>query len=205
MEERSTFRILPLSVELLDPWLDFFDGRAFADNPEWSHCYCTFYHKSGKPGASRITNRNLAIRLIREGGMKGYLGLDGEGRVVAWCNANDRSAFARLGETEARFGEAAGAEAGTAVESRVLSIVCFLVEKAYRGRGAASALLSRILSDAEADGYDAVEAYPNAEARTEAGNYHGPRALYEGAGFEIAEKGGRLVARRALAGRMAKA
>jgi GNAT superfamily N-acetyltransferase len=200
MEEKSPFRILPLSRELLDVWLDFFDGRAFADNPEWSHCYCTFYHKSGKPGASRITNRNLAIRLIREGRMKGYLGLDESGRAVAWCNANDSSAFARFGDTEARLGEAEAAG-----EGRVLSIVCFLVEKASRGRGAASALLSRILTDAAAAGYDAVEAYPNAEARTEAGNYHGPRALYEGAGFTTAEEGGRLVARKSLGGGGGKA
>ena len=79
MEELSPFRIVPLDRGLLGAWLDFFDGRAFADNPGWKHCYCTFYHKSGKPGGSRITNRNLAIRMIKEGSMSGYLALDEAG------------------------------------------------------------------------------------------------------------------------------
>ena len=186
MEELSSFRIVPLERGLLGAWLDFFDGRAFADNPGWKHCYCTFYHKAGKPGGSRITNRNLAIRMIKDGSMSGYLGLDEAGRVVAWCNANDRAAFARLDE------------AGAGDSAKVLAIVCFLVEKSWRGRGLATALLSRIIADAGDAGFAAVEAYPSGDDSTEAGNYHGPRALYEAAGFRIAEEGGRLAARKLL-------
>ncbi|MCX7027887.1 MAG: GNAT family N-acetyltransferase [Spirochaetes bacterium] len=191
MERNSPLRIVRLDAEGLDAWLDFFDHRAFADNPEWRHCYCTFYHKPepGKGAAGpRKSNRNRAIGLIQEGAMSGYLGLDETGRVVAWCNVNDRSAFARLGNSKAERG-------------RVLAIVCFLVEKGWRRRGAAAGLLSHVLDDAEAAGYEAVEAYPSGESRTDAGNYHGHRALYEKFGFEIHEDGGRLVARKALGSR----
>jgi GNAT superfamily N-acetyltransferase len=125
--------------------------------------------------------------MIREGTMAGYLGLDESGRAVAWCNANDRCAFARLEGSEAERG-------------KVLAVVCFVVEKAWRRRGAATALLSRVLDDAKAAGYEAVEAYPSAEARTDAGNYHGPRALYERLGFEVVQEGKRLVARKVLGG-----
>ena len=33
-----------LGPELLGAYLDFFDGQAFRDNPEWSACYCNFLH-----------------------------------------------------------------------------------------------------------------------------------------------------------------
>jgi GNAT superfamily N-acetyltransferase len=188
MEDHADLRIVRLGPELLGAWLDFFDGRAFSDNPDWKHCYCTFYHKPVRGSGvvcSRTTNRNRAIGMIRDGTMAGYLGLDEAGRAVAWCNANDRRSFARLEGSEVERG-------------RVLAVVCFVVEKAWRRRGAATALLSRVLDDAKAAGYMVVEAYPSAEARTEAGNYHGPRALYERLGFEVVEEGNRLVARKTL-------
>lgn len=30
----------PLGPSLLEDWLAFFDGDAFADHPEWGSCYC---------------------------------------------------------------------------------------------------------------------------------------------------------------------
>ncbi|MBL7137832.1 MAG: hypothetical protein ISS17_03550 [Bacteroidales bacterium] len=42
--------IRPLNPDLIFDWLDFFDNRAFTDNPFWKSCYCT--HQ-----ASRIVYR----------------------------------------------------------------------------------------------------------------------------------------------------
>lgn len=39
--------IKPLSLDLLDDWLYFFEKVGFADNPEWSGCYCRYYHFAG--------------------------------------------------------------------------------------------------------------------------------------------------------------
>ena len=39
--------IKALSLDLIDDFLYFFDEIAFTDNPEWSGCYCVFYHHNG--------------------------------------------------------------------------------------------------------------------------------------------------------------
>lgn len=86
MENAEILKIVPLASALLDVWLDFFDARAFSDNPEWRHCYCTFFHKSGPDGGEagpRMTNRKRAIRLIEEGRMRGYLALEEGERAMA--------------------------------------------------------------------------------------------------------------------------
>ncbi len=39
------YRVEKLKKEHLEKWLDFFDNRAFKDNPYWKSCYCTFFHQ----------------------------------------------------------------------------------------------------------------------------------------------------------------
>lgn len=41
---RMSIEIKALAPELLDDYLAFFDSVAFTDNPDWSGCYCCFYH-----------------------------------------------------------------------------------------------------------------------------------------------------------------
>ena len=176
-----------LSVENMPAWLDFFDQRAFADHADWQGCYCTYYFQP-KPesfGARRAKKRDYAIWLIGEGMMRGYLAFE-KGRVVGWCNANDRRQFGRLGPLSA------------AGEEKILSIVCFLVEKEFRHRGIARALLERAILDAQAEGYAAVEAYPQKKSVSEFVNYHGPYALYERFGFQEIDGQEQLVVRKSL-------
>jgi len=168
-------------------WLEFFDQRAFADHAGWQGCYCTFYFQP-KPeafGTRRAKKRDYAVWLIEQGIMRGYLAYE-ENHVVGWCNANDRTQFGRIAPPPA------------AEKEKILSIVCFLVQKEFRHRGIATALLERAISDAQRDGYSAVEAYPQRDSKSEFRNYHGPYAMYARLGFMEVGAQAQPIVRRSL-------
>jgi GNAT superfamily N-acetyltransferase len=180
--------IRALTPDLAEAFFAFFDQRAFADNPYWKGCYCTFFHRPKRlpeeEARPRSTRREQARTLIARCDMRGYLAYGDDGQVVGWCNANRKQAFARL--------DAAGVP-----EDGVLSIVCFVIDPARRRQGIARALLARVIQDAAVQGFRWVEAYPSARARTASGHYHGPLALYEALGFQRLP-GRKLVVRKAL-------
>jgi GNAT superfamily N-acetyltransferase len=163
--------IKELSPEALDDWLDFFGTRAFADHGEWKGCYCTAFYYPKPPEYADAGKRRIdyARWLIAAGRMRGYLAYE-DGRAIAWVNANAKRAFPRLG------GEAAA-------DDKILSIVCFIVEKPYRGQGVATLLLKRIIADAADKGYAVIEAYPKRGAKSEYGRWNGPYEMYKKAGF----------------------
>jgi len=181
--------IRALAPELADDFFAFFDRRAFADNPYWKGCYCTFFHRperipEGETG-QRPTRKEQARALIADHGLQGYLAYGSDGGVLGWCNANRKQAFAR-------FGAPKPAEAG------ILAVVCFVIDPAHRRQGIARALLERVLEDAAARGFRWVEAYPSARARSASGHYHGPLSLYESLGFQRIP-GRKLTVRKELA------
>lgn len=179
------YRIERFDASRLAEWLDFFDTRAFADNPEWKGCYCTFYHKprEASPGEPEFrTNRDYAVHLLREGRLTGYVVLDDTSRVVGWCNVGAKAGYPRL---RAAFGPE---EAPS-----VLSIVCFILEKEHRGKGLSGRIVERIIRDARAEGKTRIEAYPRKRARSETGIYHGSYKTYERLGFVERERGGHPV------------
>lgn len=157
--------IHPLTPGRAPDFFEFFDHRAFTDNPDWKGCYCTFFHRP-EAGFQR-TRREQAQVMIASGALQGCLAYDDEGRVLGWCNANRKSAYAKL----------------AAHETDVLAVVCFVIDPKHRRRGIARALLARVVEEARQKGFRAVEAYPSARARTEGGHYHGPLALGEALGF----------------------
>jgi GNAT superfamily N-acetyltransferase len=180
--------IRALTPDLAEAFFDFFDHRAFSDNPYWKGCYCTFFHRpekiSEEEARQRPTRREQARSLIQEGVLRGYLAFDGDGKVLGWCNANRKSCFLRLGAMD--------------VESQeVLAIVCFVIDPAHRRQGIARALLERALVEAAHQGLRWAEAYPSTRARSESGHYHGPLALYESLGFQRMP-GRKVVVRKAL-------
>ena len=193
------YTIEPLNGERIKDWLGFFESRAFADNPWWGSCYCTHFHR-GKDGEGKpngMTNRAFASWLIETGQMQGYLVYSPGGIVVGWCNANDRQAYMAF---TARPSETGGkAACGSESKGKTKALVCFVIEKTHRRQGLATALLQRVIADARSDGYQSVEAYPSARARSEAGNYRGPLNLYIKNGFSLEKQGRRTVARLRLA------
>lgn len=174
-----------LTKELLDDWLFFFDHDGFTDNKEWCGCYCMCYHWNEQLNSQRAWdcskdasefNRKQAVEWIKQGRMQGYLAY-AEGKVVGWCNANDKQAYDNV---NFRFAEVP--DGG----KRVKSIVCFTIAPEYRGHGVATALLEHVCKDAKDDGFDLAEAYPFAHNENHA--YHGPVSMYEKNGFSLCDK-----------------
>jgi GNAT superfamily N-acetyltransferase len=197
LESIGTVTIHPLTEQRLDDWLAFFDHEAFCDNPAWAACYCAEPHihpKGVGPGEVEPwpwqERRELMIDLIRSGRAVGYLAYV-DGRPAAWVNASSRSAYALF-----REGDAADPP-----DDQVAGIACFVVAPAFRRHGLAELLLDHVLADAPRRGLAWVEAYPFVERRDDAaGNFRGPRQLFEARGFEPIEKGDRhVVVRRRVA------
>jgi GNAT superfamily N-acetyltransferase len=169
----------------IDDWLAFFDRDAFAGNPAWASCYCAEPHlrdpqvpldqQEARPGREK---RALMVDLLRAGQSFGYLAYV-DGHPAAWVNASRRSAYALY-----RRGDGADPP-----DEDVVAISCFIVAPPYRKHGLARQLLERVLADAAGRGATWVEAYPlTAEREDDAGNFRGPRSLYDAHGFETVEE-----------------
>lgn len=185
----DSVEIRELTPALLGDFLHFFDHDAFRDNPYWAECYCTYRHYATEAMRTGAENRAFAGELVRCGRMQGFLGYV-EGRPVAWCNAAPRVTFARL---------AADASPQADDAAQVGSITCFVVAAPYRRHGIARRLLDAALERFTRQGLAFAEAYPVAEARTDAEAYMGPLQLYLKAGFEPYREFGRtVVVRKAL-------
>lgn len=214
----ATWRIRPLDQETEKDFFDFFDHRAFTDDSPYAPCYCNCFQLTAEEVREGIGKRadtlknetgdwkeglRLALResaegLIRAGRMHGYLAYEGD-IAIGWCNAGDRQTYIRVGafhpgESKEDDVIIAPGEAG-----KVKSLVCFEIAPGYRGKGVAKALLQRVLADAAAEGYEAVEVYPQLQEGFTTLDFNGPIAMYQNAGFhEIARKGKNIVMQKRL-------
>jgi ribosomal protein S18 acetylase RimI-like enzyme len=155
----------------LSDWLTFFDGAAFADNQEWSLCYCRAYLFRGEDWDAACKageNRAPMCEAIAAGQVDGMLAWM-DGRVVGWLHMGPKSRFPPLA-TE---------------EEGVAAIVCLIVAADVRRRGVARALLRGALDTLQQRGCRSVEAWPRQEEVDAPAMelFHGPRALYLAEGF----------------------
>ncbi len=190
MAEIESLRIINLSPDTLEDFLNFFDQKAFADNPEWSFCYCYF---NQFPHDDQIwkkqegsANRKAVCSLINQGKMNGHLAyLDGQ--VVGWCNAGPRTSFTTVPEYIEPDEEIIG------------SIMCFIIRKEYRRCGIARRLLKAACMSFQEKGFKIIEAYPLNEVNGEKENHFGPLSLYLSSGFEeYREDDGAMVVRKVI-------
>ncbi|GHU71207.1 hypothetical protein AGMMS49992_04810 [Clostridia bacterium] len=197
--------ISPLTKDNAHAFFDFFDNRAFTDHAEWSCCYCTYYHvcsedekafgeqieaAGGGVDGLRTTLRGAAAQFIEDGTLRGYLAF-ADGLPVGWVNANDKTSYKRFDHDDRLSAFIRGDNA-----ERVKSITCFTIAPEFRGQGIASALLERVVSDARADGYPAVEGYPRAHDKREPFDFYGPNHMYEKSGFTKARETGNVAVMR---------
>lgn len=167
--------IKPLTPQLLRDYLTFFDSMVFSENPDWVSCYCYhFYFTGPKEAWSKENNKTAITRLIMEDKHRGYLAYDGD-KVIGWCNANNQKSYLVLDVDEVP-------------DSKVFSVVCFLISPEYRGKGVAGGLLKRINDDCIKNAYDYIEAYPRKDGHSCENNYHGPLAMFQKNGFDIVEE-----------------
>ncbi len=174
MSAEPEITICRLTPELLDDYLTFFDGPAFADNPDWATCYCFFPHFSGGEEEwlkrSAADNREAIIAAIIAGQVDGYLAY-ADGQVVGWVNAAPRERFGQLTGLPGD-GWATGATP------------CFTIDPEWRRRGVARQLLAAAMEGLRADGMVRLEACPETEPQDDAHRYRGTIEFYESAGYE---------------------
>lgn len=168
--------IHPLAPGRRDDYLQFFDRRAFTDNPRWAGCYCYFpYHDPNVTDwhqRSADENRQAIDGCIGAGQAQGYLAyVDGE--VVGWCNAAPRTRYPMLQEYPEPN------------EDRIGAIFCFIVAPSHRGQGLARALLDAACAGLKAQGMTYAQAKPVWQAAGAAANHFGPLSMYLAAGFTV--------------------
>jgi GNAT superfamily N-acetyltransferase len=191
------FAINPLSPDLAPDYLEFFDNRAFSDDNPNGPCYCTGPSMDASTERQMVSEfgddvkgvlRRYAVKLLAERKIHGYLAFD-NGKSIAWCNAGDMNGYASWIPDVARQN----------ARGKTMSVLCFAIAPEYRGLGVATALLERIINDARAKGYTAVEGYPKVQKTRVYHDYNGPMRLFERAGFvEVALVGDRAVMRKEL-------
>jgi GNAT superfamily N-acetyltransferase len=177
--------IKPLAPELTADFFDFFDNRAFTDNPPWGGCYCHGWQTT-KPEAKTHTDqveacgggqdnmmrvlREVVTRQIATGTMRGYLAYV-DGVSIGWCNANDKANLPAE--------NAYGIRLPAPTEKREKLVICFEIAPEYRGKGVATALLGRVVTDAKAEGYAAVEGFAMNHAERYEWDFTGSARLFE--------------------------
>ena len=162
-----------LSPELLDDYLAFFDGPAFADNPEWADCYCFFpYFEDQDAFEERpaAANREAIIEAINTARADGYLAYAG-GRVIGWISAGPRQRYPELADLP---GDSA----------RTGATPCFTIDPGWRRQGVARRLLAAAIEGLQKDGMARLEAGPHTAPENDAQRYRGTIEFYESAGYE---------------------
>lgn len=190
--------IVRLSPEYLPDFLYFFEHVAHTDFPEWDRCYCLDYCATDNCEEARTAfrdpdvRREYAIRYVNEGILQGYLAY-ADGQAIGWCNANDRAACRPCAGYREMIREREDDDL------KVKSVFCFTVAPAMRGQHIATAIMERVIADAEEAGYDAVEGYPDKEAEDVYYNFPGHQAFYRKFGFvAVGEGEGRLIVQKRL-------
>ena len=191
--------IKPLTPELKDDYLDFFDNRAFSDGNPNGPCYCTSPNQDEenikqmvsefKEFGVKETLRRYATEMLDKNEIHGYLAYDGK-LAVGWCNAADMDSYAGFVPDFARKNTC----------GKTVSIVCFEIAPGYRGKGLASAFIEKVCNDARSNGYVAVEGYAILSDKRNDFDYQGPIRLYQKAGFVEAMREKEQVVMRKMLG-----
>jgi len=179
-----------MTASRADDWLAFFDDVAFADNPDWSACYCRvfeFPHDTEDWGeaCAKNANRPVMAEAASAGKVSGFLAYD-DGAPVGWCRAGERGCY--------RDGHSALRATNPEQDRTTLSVLCFVVAPGHRRKGVARNLLQAACDDAGVRGFEAVEGYALKQVPIEAGLpaeaelFRGPRQLFDRFGFEVADQ-----------------
>lgn len=191
--------IRKLTPERADDYLHFFDVTPHSINKEEHRCYCVCWCSDtyeGKDFSTAEKRRNAAFAYIKGDKIQGYLAYC-DNRVVGWCNANTKSDCTECCSWQMFMG--AIDKDVSSPNVKVKSVFCFAIAPEMRGNGIAGLLLDRICEDAEKDGFDFVEAYPNKEFINTEEDFMGPVTLYQKRGFSICyEAGNKFVMRKKL-------
>ena len=172
----SDITVRAISPDQHDVVLHYFDLVAYADNPNWSKCFCMERLVDDYESRTKQQNRESRSELIRSAKANGLVAYR-LGRVVGWCHAAPKNELLNVeGEKDPKVG----------------AIVCFVVAPDQRRQGVATTLLEAALEHLRKRGMTTAEAYPFLgeidPARWTKINYVWPLSMYLKAGFAMAEK-----------------
>jgi GNAT superfamily N-acetyltransferase len=176
-----------ISPDQHDAVLHYFDLVAYADNPNWSRCFCMERLAADYNERTKEQNRASRSELILSAKANGLVAYR-LGRVVGWCHAAPKTEVLNVpGEVRPDVG----------------AIVCFVVAPDQRNQGIATTLLGAAIEHLRKRGMRSVEAYPVSgevpPAKWVFANYLGPLSMYTKAGFKVVEElDGQAVVRRDL-------
>jgi GNAT superfamily N-acetyltransferase len=172
----SDVTVRPVSPDQHDAVMHYFDMVAYADNPNWSKCYCAERLVENYESRTKEQNRAFRSQLIQSAKANGLVAYR-FGRVVGWCHAAPKTELLHIEGTS---------------DPAVGAIVCFVVAPDQRRQGVATALLEAAVEHLRKRGMRAAEAYPwlgEIEApRWAQSMYVGPLSMYVKAGFAIEEQ-----------------
>ena len=183
----SDITVRTVSPDQHEAVMHYFDMVAYADNPNWSKCYCAERLVDDYESRTKQQNRAFRSQLILSAKANGLVAYR-LGRVVGWCHAAPKTELLNVEGTK---------------DPKVGAIVCCVDAPDQRRQGVATTLLESALEHLRNRGMTAVEAYPVLgeidRTRWSQINYMGPLSMYVKAGFEVAEKNDdRAVVRRPL-------
>ena len=176
----------------------------FGTRGDPARCWCQWYKIRGaewREAAPDELRDRLAAQLAEPGPGPGLLAYDGD-TPVGWCAIEPRPALIRLPHSPV----GSASPDGDFDDPGVWSVSCFVIPRAFRRRGVATALASAAVDLAREHGARVVEAYAvDASARPGASAaelFPGTVSMFTEAGFvEVARpKPHRVVMQRRLAG-----
>jgi len=169
-------------------WQEF--EELFGDNGACGGCWCQWWRvpRGGKLWQSiKGANAKKATRtLIKGNEMTGLLAFEGK-RAIGWCSFGPRSAYPRLDNMKAYIRD------DITDTNEVWCINCFFIDRNYRRKGLARAMLDAAVKFIKKRKVKIIEAYPtpltkDGKKLPAAFVYTGPLKMFEDAGFEIIKR-----------------
>jgi len=185
-EDVMDITIKKITPELTEDYLHFFDVTHHSSGKEEHRCYCVCWASTDSSFEDFTTaskRREIAKRYIKNNFLQGYLAYSGD-KVVGWCNTNTKSDCYES-DSWKRFMRKINKD-----DRKVKSIFCFAIAPEFRRKGIASMLLKRACEDAEKEGFEVVEAYPNTNYIDTEQDFMGTFSMYQKLGFTVEYEAG---------------
>jgi GNAT superfamily N-acetyltransferase len=158
----------------------------FGPSGAYSGCWCMWFRETSAEfdRNGNAGNRKALAALVRRNRRPGLLAYV-DGRPAGWVSVAPREEFGRIGRSPVL----------KPVDDRpVWSVVCFFIDKRFRGRGLGKRLLDAAVDHAARKGARVIEAYPKDPGQrtiTNAEAFVGLLPMFEAAGFrEVARRSG---------------
>lgn len=178
MSENAQMTWDQIVVKPLTPerWDDL--EQLFGKSGAYGGCWCMWWRITRREFEANGNrgNRRALRELVNDGVVPGVLAYH-EKNPVAWCSVAPREQFGSLNRSPVLK---------RLDDRQVWSIVCFFIDREYRQRGLAKALLSKVIGYVHKQGGDCIEAYPTAprgEKLPDVSSFMGVPSLFESAGF----------------------